>query len=106
MVNKIALNIEDREWFELMVAERGERFWELCEDHLSMEREPVPERDVSVMTDAEAKVFENTYINFGTYRGTSFGNLSTKYLEWLSETQRATGKRIAKYLLWRGKYEN
>ena len=77
-------NIEDREWFDMMVAERGERFWQLC--HEKLFPDVMDGIDESLMDRAEVKRFENSMMKFGQYSGQPIGNIPIDYLEFLANT--------------------
>lgn len=94
----IEKNIEDREWFDLMVQERGDRFWELCRARLFDDVADEVAKDD--MTRLEAYTFGETKMTFGQHQGRRLSDIPTKYLDWLASTVTWT-KELNRYVRYR-----
>lgn len=101
--SSIEKNIEDREWFDLMVEERGDRFWELCRARLFDEVADEVTKDD--MTRQEAEKFGKTRMAFGQFRQQSLETIPTKYLDWLASTM-SWMKELNRYVHYRNESES
>ena len=88
-------NIEDREWFDLMVAERGDRFWQLCHDRLFPQ--VMDEIDETLMDQQEVAKFEAERMAYGQYEGDRIAVIPRDYLEFIANTLPWL-KKLNKYL--------
>ena len=91
----IEKNIEDREWFDAMVEERGEAFWSLCREKL-LER--MPDNDSDFMSQSEVEQFENSpFLAFGIHAKKMIREIPISYLEFVSNNG-AFYKKLRRYL--------
>lgn len=99
----IEKNIEDREWFDLVVAERGDRFWELCRAKLfpDVVDEVEAAEDREKMNRAEADKFGKTSMGYGKYAGESISMVPVDYLNWLAGQSTQWMKQLNRYLRFR-----
>jgi len=102
-VTTIEKNIEDREWFDLMVAERGDRFWELCRQRLFpiVVDEVEAAEDKERMNRDEAEKFGKTSMGYGQYNGMFMQNIPLDYLNWLAGESTGWMKQLNRYLRFR-----
>lgn len=96
----IEKNKEDREWFDLMVEERGPRFWELCAEKLAGPVEEVEEE--LAMTADNARLFGHIQMSFGQHAGKKIKDVPMSYLEWYVNNSQPFIKALNSYI----KYEN
>ena len=91
----IEQNIKDRELFEMIEAEAGPKFWELC--HLKLFPAVADEIESDCMTRAEVARFEQTKIGFGMHAGKCIEDIPIDYLEFLANSQ-GFYKQLNRYL--------
>lgn len=91
----IEKNIEDRQWFEEMIKDRGDHFWELCKERvLDSIEDGDPER---MSRNEKVEFVHSCFPNYGRYANQRIADIPHSYLEFIGNTYHFV-KKLNRYL--------